>query len=411
MKVLITNTGPWGTGSGTVADGVMQELLRLGHEAIAFFPDSGLPGEGYEKYYGDHERYRIVPFPAQYDGQALYTFPLIIADPNPRNFEGAWTFCDLSEKQFAAYFAYLRTQLRTILADFKPDVVECQHIWAMDHLVGDLGYDYICVAHHSDQMGFLRDGRMRPVACQAAAHASYVFAISDYVRREVLELYPIAPQKVVTIANGYDQEIFQPITLNRTEECRRLGLRDDPKLPLLTFCGKISATKGVDVLLRANCIIQRRRKVQLALCGGGNLEHFLAARQEDYCLENVVHLGHRSQSDLARLHNIAALSVMPSRSEGFGIAALEAMGCGIPVVASAVGGLSDFAVGALVQPDDPAALAAAILEMLELPAERLRVLQAKALQSARRYSWRSLVAQRLPYYQEVAARNKKRNEL
>ncbi len=409
VRILITNTGPWGTGSGTVADGVMQELLRLGHDVIAFFPDSGLPGADYNKYYGDRQHYHIVPFPVRFTGEELYTFPLIIPDPNPRNFDGAWTFRDLSTAQMAAYFGYIRENLNRVLAQFQPDVVECQHIWAMDHIVGESGYAYACVAHHSDQMGFHYDRRMREYACRSAAQARYVFAISDYVRKEVLELYGVNPAKVITIANGYDQEIFQPLQVNRTEEYQRFSLGRDEGLPLLTFCGKISATKGVDVLLQANRIIQQERKVRLVLLGGGNLTNFLASAPTGYSLENVSHLGHRSQHDLARLHNLASLSVLPSRSEGFGIAALEAMGCGVPVVASQVGGLADFTVGGLVPPEDPAALARTILNLLSLPGKQQRELSAKALQNARRYSWRSLVAQRLPYYEEIARMNRRKS--
>ena len=408
MRILITNTGPWGTGSGTVADGVMQELLRLGHDVIAFFPDTGLPGADYEKYYGDRQHYRIVPFPAQFAGEKLYTFPLIIPDPNPRNYEGAWTFRDLSAAQMTAYFGYIRENLTRVLAQFRPDVVECQHIWAMDHIVSESGYAYACVAHHSDQMGFRYDRRMREYACHSAAQAGYVFAISDFVREEVLELYGVDPAKVITIANGYDQEIFQPLQVDRAEEYQRFSLGRDDGLPILTFCGKISATKGVDVLLRANRIIQQERKVRLILLGGGDLANFLAPLPAGYSLENVAHLGHRSQHDLARLHNLASLSVLPSRSEGFGIAALEAMGCGIPVVATQVGGLADFAVGGLVPSEDPEALARKILDLLALAENQRREIGAQALQSARRYSWRSLVAQRLPYYEEIARLNRRR---
>ena len=91
MRVLITNTGPWGTGSGTVADGVMKELRRRGHKVMAFFPDTGFPGTDYQKYYGDKDTYRIVKYTVTYNGIYLYTFPLIIPDPNPRNYEYAWT--------------------------------------------------------------------------------------------------------------------------------------------------------------------------------------------------------------------------------------------------------------------------------------------------------------------------------
>src|SRR5665647_359166 len=111
MRILITNTGPWGTGSGTVADGVMTELKRRGHEVMAFFPDSGFPGNGYEKFYGDEESYHIVKFPIIHNGVALYTFPLIIEDPNPRNYKDAWTFKDLTEEELEAYFSYMKEEL------------------------------------------------------------------------------------------------------------------------------------------------------------------------------------------------------------------------------------------------------------------------------------------------------------
>jgi len=71
MRILITNTGPWGTGSGTVADGIMKELKRRGHQVMAFFPDSGFKGSDNDKYYEDKESYRIVKFPVVYNGVAL----------------------------------------------------------------------------------------------------------------------------------------------------------------------------------------------------------------------------------------------------------------------------------------------------------------------------------------------------
>lgn len=52
MRILITNTGPWGTGSGTVADGIMKELKRRDHKVMAFFPDSGRGHIGYIEYGG-----------------------------------------------------------------------------------------------------------------------------------------------------------------------------------------------------------------------------------------------------------------------------------------------------------------------------------------------------------------------
>ncbi|MDO9492580.1 glycosyltransferase family 4 protein [Acetobacterium sp.] len=407
MRILITNTGPWGTGSGTVADGVMTELKRRGHEVMAFFPDSGFPGNGYEKYYGDEETYRIVKFPVVYKGVPLYTFPLIIEDPNPRNHKDAWTFKDLSEEELDAYLSYMKEELEKVIADFKPDVIECQHIWALDHLLHQLDHRYICVAHHSDQLGFHYDQRMQQRTIQSAKKAAYIFAVSDYVKEEVLDLYDVEPEQVIVTGNGYDQTIFTPnAQLNRQTVMAEMGYPNLAEYPFITFCGKISKTKGIDVLLEANKLIQQKTKAYLLIMGSGNLDVLSNSEREKLDLENVLFLGQRSQRQLAMLHNIARLSVLPSRSEGFGIAALEAMGCKIPVVVTRVGGLSSFAVGKIVEPDNVNELAAGILEILNMDEELYRVTCQKAYTTAKHYSWENIVNIRMQYYQKNSDRQR-----
>ena len=408
MRILLTNTGPWGTGSGTVADAVMQELMRRGHEVMAFFPDTGLPGVDNDKYYLHPERYRIAAFPATYAGVELYTFPLIIPDPNPRNYQDAWTFRRLSRAQLRAYFGYMKQEMQRLLDEFRPDIVECQHIWALDRVVHELGYPYIAVAHHSDQLGFLYDERMRGLILESAGNAGYIFAISDYVKQEVLRLYSLTPERVVTIPNGYNQQLFQPRRLKRQQALEGLGLAHLGELPLITFCGKVSKTKGIDVLLQANRIIQQQHPAALLILGSGDLKQICRGISGPYSLENVICLGHRPQEELALLHNLATLSVLPSRTEGFGIAALEAMGCGKPIVATRVGGLADFEVGGLVEPEDAQGLAEQILRVLRMNARDYNLLCDEALNVAHRYSWQMLVDRRMSYYETLIEKNKKK---
>jgi len=408
MRILLTNTGPWGTGSGTIADGIVQELIKRGHEVKAFFPDSGFSGTDYEKYYSRPDLYRIVPFPVTYKGVYLYTFPLIIPDPNPRNYPKAWTFKDLSDIELKTYFDYIKDELVKLLGEFRPNVIECQHIWAIDHVLGNLGYSYICVAHHSDQMGFRYDHRMSVITKESSKRAEYIFCISDYVRQEVIELYGIAQDKAITIPGGYDQSIFYPFKVDREEVFAEFDLKISDDKPVITFCGKLCRTKGIDILLQANHIIQKKSKALILLIGSGSLmDCFNKGEHEKFCLENVVFLGHLSQQKIARLHNIARLSVLPSRSEGFGIAALEAMGCGLPVVASRVGGLVDFVEGDLVEPENPAALADAVIRLIEMQDEEYNQIRQKAIEKANNYSFASLVDTRMPYYNKVAQLNKK----
>ena len=126
----------------------------------------------------------------------------------------------MSEEQLRLYMQEFKRRINGIIRSFRPHIIECQHIWAMDHAMMELGYTFISAAHHSDQMGFRYDPRMREYAIRASPSATYIFAISDMVRQEVLDLYPVAPEKVVVIGNGYDQQTFWPTgSYRRHERC------------------------------------------------------------------------------------------------------------------------------------------------------------------------------------------------
>lgn len=402
MRVLFTNTGPWGTGSATVVNGVMNELIRKGHEARVIFPDSGFESPEFNRYYENPDRFSILKFPVTYNGEHLYTFPLIITDPHPRNFRHAWTFKDLSQSQLQAYMGYYGEFTEKVIEEFQPDIIECQHIWIMDYVLEKKGYKYISVAHHSDQLGFRYDRRMRRYARRAARHASCIIAISESVKEEVLELYPVDPERVAVLPNGYDQRVFYRDEVDRSELLARFGLERYQNTPVITFAGKISKTKGIDYLLKANRTIQKQREAAIVVFGAGDLEDVLSGGSPDaYEMKNVVMMGHQTPEVLAAFHNIAKLSVLPSRSEGFGIAALEAMGCGLPMVASRTGGLGKLVVGGLVAIGDYREIARQALRILALPEREYQKLRDQAYRRAHEYSWKKIVKKRLKIYQSL----------
>ena len=65
MRILFTNTGPWGTGSFTVIEAIADELEKLGHQVKIFFPDNGFDAEDKAKYYELPDRYEIWQFPIE----------------------------------------------------------------------------------------------------------------------------------------------------------------------------------------------------------------------------------------------------------------------------------------------------------------------------------------------------------
>jgi glycosyltransferase involved in cell wall biosynthesis len=111
-------------------------------------------------------------------------------------------------------------------------------------------------------------------------------------------------------------------------------------------------------------------------------------------------------SDAERLALLAGaeVQVMPSRFEGFGMAAAEAMAAGVPLVASTAGSLPEIVAdgGVLVPPDDPAALAAAVARLLASAPARA-ALGAAGRAAARRFTWTAVAARHLAFLERIAA--------
>ena len=117
----------------------------------------------------------------------------------------------------------------------------------------------------------------------------------------------------------------------------------------------------------------------------------------------IVLCGPVDDDDLASLYRQAALVVLPSTHEGFGLTALEAMACAAPLVATAVGNLPQLTldVAVLVPPGDPAALSAAIESVLTEPVRAARMRHA-GIDRAAGYTWERTATMTAAAYREVA---------
>ena len=221
------------------------------------------------------------------------------------------------------------------------------------------------------------------IALQRHAYrfADAIVANSSAARAQ-LEREGVAPGRVHVIPNGVTVERFTPVP----------GVR--PIRTILTVAN-LRKEKAHDILIRAAALLAPSHpQLSFVVAGDGPRAAELRAMAEQFGLgERVRFLGH--VEDVPALLGSANAFVLPSISEAFPNAAIEAMASGLPVIASAVGGLLDLVdhgrTGLLVPPSDPAALAAAIASLEADPARATRLGAAAREDVAQRYSFDRMV--------------------
>jgi glycogen synthase len=163
--------------------------------------------------------------------------------------------------------------------------------------------------------------------------------------------------------------------------------------------------KGLDTLLEAVAVLTRTRPgLRIRMAGRGkDAGRVAAAAAELGISENVVLLGSASEEEKRALFAGASLLMMPSRFEGFGMVAAEAMAAGVPVVATAAGSLPEVvgpSGGRLVPVGDALALAAEVDALLSDPAARERLGRA-ARETASRFRWETIAAEHLAFLRQI----------
>jgi len=195
--------------------------------------------------------------------------------------------------------------------------------------------------------------------------------------------------------NGYDKLVFNRQDVDRAKFLQELEVDIPANADIVNFAGKLSYTKGVDIILAANRILNNPN-IHFLMFGTGNIEDVI---KNKYPLDHLHFVGHQPPEILAQAHNISKLSIMPSRTEGFGLAGLEAMGCGLPIIVTQNTEPANFAIGEIIDQENPKQLAKAIVKILNLPKNQYDNLSIKAEMAAQRFSCETIAKTRLRYYQ------------
>jgi len=252
------------------------------------------------------------------------------------------------------------------------------------------GLPFMFTRHHSDH--HIRLGKRGHVWIDGwcARHADHVIAVSAATRRIMIDVEHVPAERISVVQNG-----IEALAVPRTEDVallrRELALESRPVCLVLA---RLHEEKGHLVLFEAiPRVLESVRDVLFLLAGDGPHR----ARFEDAVRQKglggaVRFLGRRD--DVPELLAVASLLVLPSLAESFGFVLVEAMSVGVPVVASATGGVAEIVEdggnGLLVPPGQPIPLAEAILALLRNP-DRRRSLGAAGRARARHFTAQAMV--------------------
>ena len=238
--------------------------------------------------------------------------------------------------------------------------------------------------------------------------ADGIVVSTDEERQDVIRHYDAPPRNIHVIPAGVNLDTFQPV--DQAEARSELGIREER---VILYVGRIEPLKGIDILLRAVPMMEYGQDLRVLVVGGNpsndaELDRLKTLTSELGIGDSVTFTGSVPQSTLPTYYSAADVFVLPSHSESFGLAPLEAMACGRPVVVSRVGGMKTFVNsgenGYLVPWRCPESFAQRLDVLLANPELRDAMGQA-AREKALSMGWGSVADRMLDYYSTHIARD------
>ncbi len=227
-----------------------------------------------------------------------------------------------------------------------------------------------------------------------------IIAVSEGMKKDIMKCYPIPASRISVVYNGIDPSVYMPREEGRVLET--LGIRK----PYVLFVGRLTRQKGVFDLLEASQ--KFLPGTQLVLATGkpdepgilDDLKRAVKGRQDVVWINRMLR-----QDETIALYSGASVAVTPSVYEPFGIVVVEAMACGAPVVASAVGGIREIIEGGksglLVPPARPLELARAVNRLLADRPLAQRLARNARRRVEERFTWQAAAKKTFDLYKRL----------
>lgn len=306
----------------------------------------------------------------------------------------------------------LRTaaQVATLLAELRPDVLHTHQVGALFHAgraARSLGIPVVVHTEHGNHLGKpgvsrLRRWRTAWLWWWAARYARKFYCVSKDIMAEMSSRRIVPVHKLSVILNGINTDPFRE-AVDRTEVRAAFGI--PANAPLIGTVGRLNEVKNQELLIRAFARVRLEvPAARLLLVGDGPLRADLTGLAARLGVGDAVHFaGYQSRPE--RFLATIDVFALTSRTEGLPLAVLEAWAAGLPVVASAVGGLPDLVTdgrtGLLFPSGDEAALAVLLRGLLRDRARRHALGEAGQNEVFERYDLRRMAAEYEAQYQAL----------
>ena len=244
-----------------------------------------------------------------------------------------------------------------------------------------------------EQIGKRRWYAFTKMQTQVAQRLPRVLTVSESSKRDIVGDHGVLPERIHVVPVGVDPEMFKPLP-----EIVRVPGR------LITTASADVTMKGLSFLLEAVAKLRTERHIELTIIGKAKADSAASrAIMELGLADAVTFVSGVSDRRIVELYAEAELAVVPSLYEGFSLPAIEAMSCGVPLVATTGGALPEVAgkhgeTCFLTEPGDAGALAAVLQEALDNPSARDRVGRAGRRRVVNQWSWRHTAERTVEQY-------------
>ncbi len=360
---MINNFPLTGSGSGVYVQNLTNALINQDHEVCVIFPEN-------EAFNDSEYDYKCHPiYFTKDDGtkpnvnEKILPFNYPCMSTHPRSI---FNFRDLTKEQEQQYCDAFENAINEEIQNFEPDIIHCGHIWISAAIASQFDVPLIITCHGTDIQAYEESDRFHHYCEQAVKSCCSIICISDKNEIEAKKYFPAQSGKILKMPNGYNSHIFYPQKYDKKEVLSQFGITKNFE-HIVSFAGKFTHFKGIDVLLKAASLYEKDN-IATILAGDGALFEEMNELSAKLQLKNVFFVHNQTHKMLRRLYNIADVSLVPSRNEPFGLVVIEANACGTPVIGTNDGGIANILTdetGILINPEDYKNLAKGVTDIVE----------------------------------------------